>query len=51
MKIFSSTDVHLSRLLFVSAWVLVKVDPNDSLSAFCASDLHEKPNYIYLFEG
>ena len=43
MKISSSTDVHHSRLLFVSAWVLVKVDPNDFLSAFRTSDLHEKP--------
>ena len=46
MKIFSSTDAHLSRLSFVLAWVLVKVDPNDSFPATCTTNLV----YIYLFE-
>ena len=46
MKIFSSTDAHLSRLSFVLAWVLVKVDPNDSFPATCTTNLF----YIYLFE-
>jgi hypothetical protein len=42
MKISSSTEAHLSRISFVSAGVLVKVDPNGLLY-----DLHES---IYIFE-